>query len=212
MGYLRQQVQHMDADGLLCLAQLADHLGLTYLLDRAAEHLIALPWHKNITLLGRLLKLSAYATDVDKRNRLLLHSRRGACTELQVLAVLEDMSIARADCASALQLQRLQPAELQGLFAALVDSEEDPGELLRAAAKQQLVPEALRTAPDWTRNVRIVHSIMLPLPSPGVQELTLSECKLKLFAKRVTTKGRQCLCPLYVFSSDHQAACGVCGR
>lgn len=136
--YLAGEAEHMDSNRLLCLAQLADHLGLTSLLDTAAEHLILLPWHSNMLLLTTLMKLSVYTTNTDK------HPRRGACAELQVLAVLKNMGIPRADCASALELQRLQPAELQGLIAALLDSEEDPGPLLCAAAKQQLVPEALR--------------------------------------------------------------------
>ena len=100
--YLGGQAEHVEADGLLCLAQLADHLGLSSLLETAAEHLIMLPWHKNMQLLSSLMKLSVYATDTDKRNTLLHHPKRGAFTELQVLAVLEDLSIARADCASAL--------------------------------------------------------------------------------------------------------------
>ena len=143
--YLAGEAEHMDSNRLLCLAQLADHLGLTSLLDTAdAEHLILLPWHSKMLLLTTLMKLSVYTTNTDKRKMLLHHPRRGAGTELQVLAVLKNMGIPRADCASALELQRLQPAELQGLIAALLDSEEDPGPLLRAAAKQQLVPEALR--------------------------------------------------------------------
>ena len=77
------------------------------------------------------------------------------------------MGIPRADCAPFLDLQRLQPAELQALFAVLVESEEDPGPLLRTAAKLQLAPEALRTSPDWTKKVRIVHNIMLPAPAPA---------------------------------------------
>lgn len=60
---------------------------------------------------------------------LLHHPSRGVCTELQVLAVLEEMGIARADCASAIEVNKLQPAELQGLFALLVNSKEAPGQL-----------------------------------------------------------------------------------
>lgn len=102
------------------------------------------------------------------------------------------MSIPRADCASSLDLRRLQPAELQALFAALVDSEEDPGLLLRAAAKQLLVPEALRTAPDWTKRVRIVHNIMLPDPGAEfpVQHIELPMCVLELRLRRFMTQGK----------------------
>ena len=166
MEYLNGQAPHMMADGLLCLAQLADHLGPSSLLDTAAKHLITLPWHENMSSICSLLNGAPYATDTDKRTRLLHHPTRGAYTELQVLTMLENLNIPRADCASTLELQRLQPAELQSLqsltlLAVLVESEEDPGPLLRAAVKQQLVPEALRIPPDLTN---IVHNIMLPDP------------------------------------------------
>ena len=49
MEYLSGRAQQFDASELLCLAQLADHLGLSPLLDTAAEHLIALPWHENVS-------------------------------------------------------------------------------------------------------------------------------------------------------------------
>lgn len=198
--FLSGQAQHMDAEGLCCLAQLADHLGLSCLLDTAAERLIQMPWHKNMPLLSHLLKLSVYMADTDKRTKLLHHPKRGACTELQVLAVLESISIPRADCASALELQKLQPAELHGLIAALVDSEEDPGPLLRAAAKQQLVPESLRAAPDWSKNVRIVHNIMVP---PDKQSFELPESKLTL---RVLQRKRILSKAAFVFVVSHVCA------
>lgn len=75
--YLSDQAQHMDASGRLKLAEFADHLGLTSLLESTAEHLIQLPWHKNVVLISRLLKLSAYA-DIDVSNKLLHHPERGA--------------------------------------------------------------------------------------------------------------------------------------
>ena len=43
MGSLTGQAQHLDASELLCLAQLTDHLGLSPLLDTAAEHLTVVP-------------------------------------------------------------------------------------------------------------------------------------------------------------------------
>lgn len=184
--YLSDQARHMKADGLLCLAQLADHLGLSSLLDTAADHLITLPWHENMPSLCSLLHLSPYTKNNDKGIRLLHHPRRGAHTELQVLAVLENLRIPRADCASAVELQQLQPAELQTLLAELVESEEDPGPLLRAAVKQQLVHVVRRPPPDSTKNVRIMHNIMLPNPDPwgppdaGIQCYAIPESKFKL--------------------------------
>lgn len=77
MTFLSSQAQHMEAEGLCCLAQLADHLGLSGLLDIAAEQLIQMPWHKNMPLLSDLLKLSVYMTDTDKRTKLLHHQNVG---------------------------------------------------------------------------------------------------------------------------------------
>lgn len=71
--------------------------------------------------------MSVYTTNTLKRKTLLHHPQRGAYTELQVLAVLENIGIPRNECGSALELEALQPAELRVLIAALVDSEEDPG-------------------------------------------------------------------------------------
>lgn len=180
----------MEAVGLLCLAQLADHLGLLSLLSIAASQLIALPWHKNMLMLSALLSLSANATDTNKRNTLLHHPRRGACTELQVLAVLEDMGIPRADCASAIEVQRLQPAELQALFAMLANSEEDSGSLYRTAAQQLLVPETLQPTAGWTKTVRVVHNVMLPDAGPKKQYFALPECKLRICVKRKSNNAK----------------------
>jgi len=46
--YLRVQAPKMTGDALICLAKLADHLGLSSLLETAAEALIKLPWAKNM--------------------------------------------------------------------------------------------------------------------------------------------------------------------
>ena len=50
--FLSGQAQHMDASGLLNLAQFADHLGLTSLLNTAAERLTEMPWHENLVLVS----------------------------------------------------------------------------------------------------------------------------------------------------------------
>lgn len=81
-------------------------------------------------------------------------------------------------------------------MAALVESEEEPGPLLRAAVKQQLIPEALRDAPDWTRNIRIVDNIMVPSSDRDNQSIPLPECNLQLFIDCDTVQGEavtQCL-------------------
>lgn len=176
MKYLCGQAQHMKARALVHLAQLADHLGLSSLLDAAAESVVVLPWHHNMEWLVALLKIPVYQKNTEQRNKLLHHPQRGACTELQVLAVLEHVGIPRADFASAVDLQGLQPAELRALLVILVDCEED-GPFLRAAVKQDLVPEALRAAPDRTQNVRILHNVVIP---DAQSTLTLPDSMLTL--------------------------------
>ena len=196
MGYLSDQAQHMDAAGLLRLAQLAEHLGLLPLLDTAADHLIALPWHANLSALISLLKFPVYASDTGKCSLLLHGPRRGACTELQVLAVLEGLGIPRARCTPYIQLQNLQPAELTVLVSALLNSEEDPGQLLHAAAKQRQVPKALRQ-PSWSKNVRMIHKILLPAPDSRDQYFALPECNLALCVGRrsdLDGEGQYLLC------------------
>lgn len=191
-GFLSIQAAYLEAEELLSLAKLADHLGLSSLLNTAADRLIKLPWHKHMSLLAARFKLAVYTTDTDKRVTLLHHSQRGACTELQVLAVLEHMGIPRANCASFLDLKGLQTAVLQGLLALLVDSAEDPGPLLRIAARLELIPEALRIPPDWSKSTRIVHNIMLLAPDSGVsaQHIALPECQLELHLRFLREEGR----------------------
>ena len=123
INYLCDQAHHMKAEALAHLARLADHLGLFSLLDAAAERLVELPWHHNMVWLIAVLKLPVYRADIEKLNILLHHPQRGAYTELQVLAVLEEVGISKADFPSALELQRLQPAELRALLAILVKRE-----------------------------------------------------------------------------------------
>lgn len=129
----------MEGELLHELIKLADDLGLSSLLEAAAEALIKLPWQQqNMNWLNNLLQLSVYSSDIDKCNQLLHHPQRGAYTELQALQLLEQLGISRADCAPLLDLQGMQPAELHSLLAVLVNSEEDSGALLRAAVQQQL--------------------------------------------------------------------------
>ena len=152
----------MTGDALLCLAKLADHLGLSSLLETAAEALIKLPWEENMLYLNHLLQMSLYKRDTDRRDKLLHHPQRGAYTELQLLGLLKALDTPRRKCASAIDLESLQPSELHALLGVFADEtwDSDSEALLRPALKQLMVPEALRSKVDWRKPVRIIHNLI----------------------------------------------------
>ena len=185
IDYLCLQAQQMTGDALICLAKLADHLGLLSLLETAAEALIKLPWEKIMLCLNHLLQTSLYQRDTDRRDKLLHHPQRGAYTELQLLDLLKAANVPWSDCACAVDVEGLQPSELHALLGSFADKkwDSDSEALLRSALRQQMVPEALRSKVDWTKPVRIIHNIMLPEQQgsdSSVQKVVLPKCDLKL--------------------------------
>ncbi len=185
IDYLCVQAQKMTGDALLCLAKLADHLGLSSLLETAAEALIKLPWEKNMLCLNHLLQMSLYKRDTDRRDKLLHHPKRGAYTELQILELLKAANTPWSDCASAIDLESLQPSELHALLGVFADEkwDSDSEAFFRPALQEQLMPEALRSKLDWTKPVRVTHGIMLPEQWRAdniVQTILLQKCDLKL--------------------------------
>lgn len=188
IDYLCVQAQKMTGDALLCLAKLADHLGLSSLLETAAEALIKLPWEENMLYLNHLLQVSLYKRDTDRRDKLLHHPQRGAYTELQLLGLLKAVDTPRRNCASAIDLESLQPSELHALLGVFADEtwDSDSEALLRPALKQLMVPEALRSKIDWRKPVRIIHNLMLP-ERRGIhtssKTVPLHKCDLELHIK-----------------------------
>ena len=184
VNYLCVQAQQMTAHALSCLAKLADHLGLSSLLAAAAEALIKLPWEKNMGRLNKLLLMSVYKADTAKPNRLLHHPQRGAYTELQLLGLLHAAIYSpESTCASAIDLEGLQPNELHALLGMLVDNPGSSDALLCSALKQSRIPEALRSNLDWSKPVRIISDIVLPEQGEvrnSVQNIRLPDCDLTL--------------------------------
>ena len=171
----------MPAHTLYCLAKLAVHLGLSCLLAAAAEALIKLPWEKNMGRLNRLLLMSVYKADTAKLNKLLHHPQRGAYTELQLLDLFH--TAFGGTCASAIDLERLQPDELHALLGILVDSQGSSDALLLSALKQSQIPETLRSKLDWSQPVRVIIQIVLPKQGEvrnSTQLIRLPECDLAL--------------------------------
>ncbi|KAL0033575.1 hypothetical protein WJX79_004573 [Trebouxia sp. C0005] len=204
--YLHVQAQKMTGDALICLAKLADHLGLSSLLETAAEALIKMPWEENTLHLNELLQMSLYERDTARRDKLLHHPKRGAYTELQLLELLNAANTPWSGCISAIDLEGLQPSELHALLGIFGDNEWDPDSeaLLRPAFKQQLMPEALRFRVDWTKPVRILHNIMLPEQggsNNSVQIIPLRECCLELHITHRHRKGQETV-DLYLYPTS----------
>ena len=163
LQYLVNKLQYMTFGEAFDVALLADHLGLSTLLEEAATELVQWLWcdeHLDIMCkLGVLLQMAPYKQDAGKRSNLLHHPKRGAFTELQVLELLDRMGCHEDEILSTLQMEGLQPDELNALLAAIVSRPKESSQLLRAAVQQHLVPVALRPHPLWNQSVRIVGNI-----------------------------------------------------
>ena len=107
---------------LTCLAKLGDHLGLPAIVTAAAEELVKLPWENNMQRLADIIQMPVYQNHQQKLVELLHLPGRGACTELQVLQLLENMNFEEADIAAVVQVDIMQPAELQVLMGILTNA------------------------------------------------------------------------------------------
>lgn len=208
LHYLMCNLPLLAVDQVFEVALLADDLGLSELLEAGAAELAKRPWEEN-AIMGRLsilLQMTPYKQDVHKRNRLLHHPESGACTELQVLELLDMMTdIPEAEIVSALRIETLQPAELNVLLAALLKRQHDSNLLLRAAVEQKLVPEGLRS-PDWAKPVRIVEIV---LSSDRIQFIKLPQSGLKLETYNAIRWARcRCVCIMPVVRAQ-TIACPV---
>ena len=107
--YFVNKLQYSSTDDAFAVALLADHLGLSSLLEEVATDLVQKPWWDedySITCsLGVLLQMTPYKQDVTKRSRLLHHSKRGTFTELQVLQLLDRMDCHEDDNSSTMRME-----------------------------------------------------------------------------------------------------------
>ena len=157
--YLSSKIKDLPPADVYDVALLADHLGLSGLVEAAAEDLARQPWwesdHKIMPKLGVILQMAPYKQDAGKRYNLLHQADRGAVTELQVLELLDSMGCHEDEILSTVHMEGLKSAELSALLAALVSRSKTSNQLLRAAVRQQAASVALRPTPDWSRHVRI---------------------------------------------------------
>jgi len=215
IDYLCVQAQRMTGDALICLAKLADHLGLLSLLETAAEALIKLPWEENMSHLLELLQMSLYKRETDRRDQLLHHPKRGAYTELQLLDLLKAANTSWSNCASAVDVESLQPSEPHALLGVFADEKWDSDfeALLRPALKEQLRPEALRSKLDWTKPVRVTHGIMLPeqWKADNIrQSIPLQKCDLELHIAHTLQEGMARVMSYICISSPFDSKLSLC--
>ena len=139
--YLVDKLRYMTTDDAFDVALLADHLGLSHLLEEAVTHLVQVSWwDKNsyygvLHKLGVVLQMAPYKQDASKRSDLLHHPKRGAFTELQVLELLDRMDCHEDDILSTLRMEGLQADELNAMLAAIVNwpKESSPSSCCSAA-------------------------------------------------------------------------------
>ena len=181
----------MSSYALLCIAELGDHLGLTALLDSAAEELIQRSWLDHMSHLKQLLQLPYFTQNLERINKLLHHSKRGAYTELQVLELLELSELPEDDIAAVLSIPTMQPAEVHTLLGILTSGRHASVVLLHKAVTQHLKLPASCPGPPMTTGIFIVNNIMLPDPDEAEILCTaLPRSQLSLGVHRRTSEGK----------------------
>lgn len=161
MQYLLSQAD-IEAETLLCLAQLGDHLGLSTLEGGAIDALIQQPWVDDMISTAQILELPKFQQDPAKVNTLLHHPNRGAYTELQVLELLEMAHVAEDVVASILKMDAMQTSELDTLLGILVNKEPIPDMLLGKAVQQYRLSKGSRPSPGWSTYLRILPNVTMP--------------------------------------------------
>ena len=170
VAFLGSRVHQMMSKSLLCLFKLGKHLRLHLLVLSAANELVKLPWEQNMQALGCMAK-SLHRMDKERLNKLLHHPERGACSELQVLQLLEGIAMAEKDVAAYLDIDNMQPPELDTLLRILkLTDEQHAGQsvMLRKAVQSQLA-KACKQPSELKGNTRFANNIYMTDVPAGVQ-------------------------------------------
>ena len=152
----------MQQDFLLRLARLGDHVGLARICEAAVEALVQLPWEMCMSELAEVIEMPVYKLNLEKKNGLLHHAKRGANAEIQVLELLEHKGTSEAEIAQILRIASLQPQELHVLVRILSHADRTPGLLLAKAVQQHVTPLSLRREINWKTCTRFTEDIMRP--------------------------------------------------
>ena len=181
----------MTAKALLCIVSFGDHLGLTALVDSAAEELIQRSWLDHMPHLKQLLQLPYFKQDLDRSNKLLHHAKRGAYTELQVLELLEFCEIPENDVAAVLSIATMQPAEVHTLLGTLTNGRHSSAVLLHKAVTQHLKLPVSCPQPTMSTGTFIVNNVMMPSPDEARTSYAASPgSQLTLDVERRTSDGK----------------------
>ena len=191
LQFISQGIHQMTPDALLMVAVLGDHLGLTSIVNIAAEELIQTSWITHIYYMKLLVQLPYFNQNLDRINKLLHHAKRGAYTELQVLGLLELCKLPEDDIAAVLSIPTMQPAEVHILLGILTTGRHLPSVLLHKAVTQHLKPPASCPGPAMTSGTFIVNNVMLPNPDEAQTSYTASPgSQLKLVVRRHASDGK----------------------
>ena len=191
LQFVSQGIHHMTRNALLSVGQLGDHLGLTSLVEIAAEELIQMFWTNDMQCLKQILHLPYFKHHLDRINKLVHHAKRGAQTELQVLELMELCELPEDDIAAVLSISTMQPAEVHTLFGILTNGRHPSSVLLHKAVTQHLKLPASCPGPTMTTGTFIVNNIMLPGPDQAGNLYTaLPSSQLRLVVKRNLSEGK----------------------
>ena len=190
--YVSAVLAEMDADALLCIVKLAEHLGLRKLFDTAACLMVEFDWsHKQ-----SISELVLFLQSVDKGflQKVLHNPKRLALSELEVLEILEDTGFDEKDIADLVNVDIMHPLELKVLMEILLNKEHDGQTLLmrKVMAKHAsgIVAEAFE---DKSGNkTRFISDVMLP--TSGINSIfDIPHSKLQLGVEKVLDTGKLCL-------------------
>ena len=207
LQFISQGIHQMTANALLCIVSFGDHLGLTALVDSAAEELIQRSWLDHMPHLKQLLQFPYFIQSLERVNKLLHHAKRGAYTELQVLELLELCKLPEDDIAAVLSIPAMQPAELHTLLGILTNGAHPSTVLLHKAVTQHLNLPASCPGPTMSSTF-IVNNVMMPSPDEARTSYAASPgSQLTLDVERRASDGKDLLYSITLAHQHIQKGC-----
>ena len=123
VDYLHRQLDSIPNSLLLSVLRLADYLGQGSLCEAAANKIVELPWHENMQRTKAFLRMPFFRDNIDRIDKVLHHTARGACCELQLFAVLHSMELQDYSIARLVKVELMSQAELNVLLDILTSGQ-----------------------------------------------------------------------------------------